>query len=225
MPSLDDDITKNCDMDQEVKASGFLKEQLGKEIKNVTKLFDQIAQEHLDMKGEKIDGDDEDEESGDEEMSDGQGSKEEEKKGDDQEQDQIQENDKNGEGSDESESSDDKIEENPNRKVRFAETYEQRDTIEKTKENEEKELTEDKDQIPSREPRKPKENKDDQNEDSKDQLPEKKKKMKINQEFVREKVKEQLKNLANKNRQKRNNNKCKNSMITKNEIRETLADC
>ena len=64
MPSLDDDITKNCDMDQEVKASGFLKEQLGKEIKNVTKLFDQIAQEHLDMKGA---GDEDD--SGDEEAS------------------------------------------------------------------------------------------------------------------------------------------------------------
>lgn len=51
MPSLDDDITKNCDMDQEVKASGFLKEQLGKDIKNVTKLFDQIAQEHQENKG------------------------------------------------------------------------------------------------------------------------------------------------------------------------------
>jgi len=40
MPSLEKDITKSCDMDGEVKASGFLKEQLGKDIKNVTKLFD-----------------------------------------------------------------------------------------------------------------------------------------------------------------------------------------
>ena len=50
-----------------MKASGFLKEQLGKDIKNVTKLFDQIAQEHQDNKGrvsdEEAESDDDQEET------------------------------------------------------------------------------------------------------------------------------------------------------------------
>jgi hypothetical protein len=40
MPSLENDIVKGIDLDHEVKASGFMKEQLGKDIKNVTKIFD-----------------------------------------------------------------------------------------------------------------------------------------------------------------------------------------
>jgi hypothetical protein len=61
MPTLEADIERSVDLDKEVKASGFLKEELGKDIKNVTKMFDQIADKFLEPKGEQS----EDEESGD----------------------------------------------------------------------------------------------------------------------------------------------------------------
>lgn len=66
-PSLESDIEKSCDMDGEVKASGFLKEQLGKDIKNVTKLFDKIADEFLDNKPEGEGDGEEDSDSEEEE--------------------------------------------------------------------------------------------------------------------------------------------------------------
>jgi hypothetical protein len=50
MPTLERDIDREVDLDKEVKASGFLKEELGKDIKNVTKMFDQIAEQYLDEK-------------------------------------------------------------------------------------------------------------------------------------------------------------------------------
>ena len=51
MPELDTDVDKTIDLDQEVKASGFLKEQLGKDIASVNKVFDQIAEAYLEDTG------------------------------------------------------------------------------------------------------------------------------------------------------------------------------
>ena len=47
--------------------------------------------------------------------------------------------------------------------------------------------------------------------------------MRINQDYVKEKVKQQFKNLASKNRNKHNNNKNKNSMKGKAEIHDYFA--
>ena len=47
----------------------------------------------------------------------------------------------------------------------------------------------------------------------------------MNQEFVRDKVMKQLKNLATKNRAKRNKNKDKKVQKANMEIRESVNDC
>ena len=44
--------------------------------------------------------------------------------------------------------------------------------------------------------------------------------MKVNQEYVKEKLKQQMKNLASKNRNKHNNNKNKKTMKAKGEIND-----
>ena len=74
MPTLDLDIEKQVDLDHEVKASGFLKEELGKDLANIDKVFDDIASKYLDNAPAN---DEEEEESGEEENN------EEEKKEDD----------------------------------------------------------------------------------------------------------------------------------------------
>lgn len=66
MPTLERDIDREVDLDKEVKASGFLKEELGKDIKNVTKMFDQIAEQYLDENKNK-DEESEEEDDGEEE--------------------------------------------------------------------------------------------------------------------------------------------------------------
>ena len=84
MPTLERDIDREVDLDKEVKASGFLKEELGKDIKNVTKMFDQIAEQYLDEKKQSEDDAEDDEDDGDDEG-------EEEKKSNDQNSDNDEE--------------------------------------------------------------------------------------------------------------------------------------
>ena len=43
MPVLDSDVERKIDLDKEVKASGFLKEQLGDDAGKIDKVFDQVA--------------------------------------------------------------------------------------------------------------------------------------------------------------------------------------
>ena len=42
-PTLDADIEKEVDLDKEVKASGFLKDELGKDFDKIDKVFNQIT--------------------------------------------------------------------------------------------------------------------------------------------------------------------------------------
>ena len=84
MPTLERDVDREVDLDKEVKASGFLKEQLGKDIKNVTKMFDQIAEQYLDEKTQaeedQEDEDDDEEDEEEEKKSNDQNSNQEEQK-------------------------------------------------------------------------------------------------------------------------------------------------
>jgi RIO kinase 2 len=43
IPILETDVDRTVDLDKEIKASGFLNKELGKDIGKVTKLFDQVA--------------------------------------------------------------------------------------------------------------------------------------------------------------------------------------
>lgn len=71
VPTLEQDIDRTVDLDKEVKASGFLKTELGKDIKNVTKMFDQIAGEFLDGKPEGAQESEEDSDEEEEELKEG----------------------------------------------------------------------------------------------------------------------------------------------------------
>jgi len=51
MPTIMTDIERTDDLDSEVKASGFLKKELGKDYNKVNEAFDQVADGYL----EKVD--------------------------------------------------------------------------------------------------------------------------------------------------------------------------
>lgn len=46
-PVLEADVVREIDLDKEIKASGFIREQLGKDIGNVDSVFDEIAKAYL----------------------------------------------------------------------------------------------------------------------------------------------------------------------------------
>lgn len=103
------------DLDKEVRASGFLKEELGKgknTASAIRKAFDEVAEACLEKTEEQPGEDDADENDEDEESSDEKA--EEEKKEDDLEEDKKQSDDG---------SSEEELEQNENRKVRFAQAY------------------------------------------------------------------------------------------------------
>lgn len=96
-----------------MRASGFVKEQLAKE--NVKAIFDEVAMACLDQGGQPAEEEDEDED--DQEVIE---------EVDEADKD-VQKEQDGEEGKDENaddDSSSEEIEENPNRKVRFAETFE-----------------------------------------------------------------------------------------------------
>jgi len=88
--------------------------------------------------------------------------------------------------------------------VRFAETYNQRvqeeEDAKKAEEGEGDKEEEEKGEVKDRKP----------------------KKVRVNEEYVKEKVKQQLKNLASKNRNKPNKNKDRKAIKNKNEIRDVV---
>ena len=70
IPELDVDVDRKVDLDKEIKASGFLNEQLGKDIGNVAKLFDQVAEAHFEDKDEIDQEEAEDEDTDSEDQGD-----------------------------------------------------------------------------------------------------------------------------------------------------------
>mmetsp|Transcript_38511 Transcript_38511/g.58611 ORF Transcript_38511/g.58611 Transcript_38511/m.58611 type:complete len:149 (-) Transcript_38511:251-697(-) len=138
MPELEDDITKTTDLDQEVKASGFLQQEMqgllggGKNSSaaKISKAFDEVAEQLLEPKEDGQEEDD-DEGEGEEDGDDNEEEKQEESK--EEANDQASDKGSNPPGSDNDEddnddesSSEEDLLANQNRKVRFAETFEQR---------------------------------------------------------------------------------------------------
>jgi len=66
MPELADDVDRKIDLDQEVRASGFIKDALGD---NVDKAFNDVTEEHMTFKQETNADDEEEEDSSDEQES------------------------------------------------------------------------------------------------------------------------------------------------------------
>ena len=48
MPTIVTDVEKGMDLDHEVKASGFLKAEMGKDYDKVNQAFDQVADGYLE---------------------------------------------------------------------------------------------------------------------------------------------------------------------------------
>ena len=106
---------------------------------------------------------------------------------------------------DQSDSEDDEETANPNRGKRAAQTFQQREEQKAQQEREE--------------------NPEEEGDDKRDDKPQKPKKVKVNEAYVKEKVKQQLKkkDFHGTNRQKRNRNKDKGAIENKHKIRDSMA--
>jgi len=117
MPELVDDITRLVDLDTEIKASGFVQEALGKH--GDVSVFDTVAEQFLAEKPAESDGEAESSGSEDEDQkkaSDAGESDADKKSQSDKESDKESDSDE-----------EEKIPSNDNRRVRFAETFAQRE--------------------------------------------------------------------------------------------------
>ena len=169
IPILETDIDRKIDLDLEVRASGFVKDALGE---NADKIFDEVGDELL----QAAQGEDEGEQEDDSEDTD---SADEQVDGE-QQPDQVECAPESGDEeekhiSGDSESSDEEVLPNQNRKVRFAETFAQREEL---KNIEDDEANPDRPEKVVVQQQQPKEG----------ELPSKPKKMRVNQEYVKDKV-------------------------------------
>lgn len=103
VPTIVLDIDKDMDLDHEVKASGFLKSELGKDYNKVNQAFDQVADGYLE--GVKKDEENDDE-------NDGENSQNDENENEDQENDKEQEEKKQNENDNQDDDDDEDVEQN-----------------------------------------------------------------------------------------------------------------
>lgn len=139
IPQLETDITKEVDLDKEVRASGFISEQLGE---NAESVFIEISKNLLEPQAsmQDEDGNNEDDQNDeeedkmeaheDEDQHDQDDEESEEEQSDEDHPDQNQDADQTEQQQDQNDEEDgssssdaEELDANPNRKVRFADTF------------------------------------------------------------------------------------------------------